>query len=417
VSSGRGAVAEYVGAFFKLSRDVRLFLLSTVVSGLCYMGLYFLLFNLYLLRLGYDLEFIGVFVSVGAFSFALFSLPAGMAGRRFGSRKAMIFGMVVLTLGLGMLSIAAWVPVTWRSLWLIFFCALREFGNSFYLVNSSPYLMSATAATERDFAFSLRGTLTPIAGFLGTLIGGFLPQLSESYLHWSADDPANYMAPLILSSLLLLPGVVALCMTREVAVDIGERALETAERGAMPLMLLLPIAAVSALFVVAASAGQTFYGVYMDTVLKTPTQLIGLVASCGQLMTAATMLLAPVLMARWGHAGTFVRMGICMGLSLLPMALLPHWLAVGASLVGVVVMMTFASTALTVFHQELVPVGWRPAMSGASLMAMGVGWGIVSSGGGYFVAAWGWALFYLLASGGTLLGIGVFFWRFGLKKR
>ena len=105
-----------------------------------------------------------------------------------------------------------------------------------------------------------------------------------------------------------------------------------------------------------------------------------------------------------------------MGLSLLPMALISHWLAAGVSTVGVVVMMTFSSTALTVFHQELVPVGWRPAMSGVSLMAMGVGWGIVSSGGGYFIAAFGWTLFFLLAGWGTLLGVGVFFVRFGVKR-
>lgn len=413
----RGAVAEYIQAFLQLSRDVRLFMVSALVSGVCYMGIYFLLFNLYLLRLGYGLEFIGVFVSVGAFSFAVSSLPAGMAGRRFGSRRPMIFGMVILTVGLGMLASAAWVPVVWRSAWLIFFCGLREFGNAFYMVNSNPYLMSATAASERDYAFSLRGTLTPVAGFFGTLIGGFLPQLSEAYLGWSANDPANYMAPLLLSSLLLLPGIIALWATREVEVEAGAMTRETADRGTMPWGLFLPIAAVSGLFIVAASAGQSFYSIYMDTVLKTPTQLIGAVASCGQLMSAGMMLMAPMLMGRWGHAGTFVRMGFCMGLSLLPMALISHWLAVGFSVVGVVVLMSFAATALTVFHQELVPPGWRPAMSGVSLMAMGIGWGIVSSGGGYFVAAWGWPLFFLLALGGTVLGVGVFWVRFGVGWR
>ncbi|MBT5327347.1 MAG: hypothetical protein HOL51_14620, partial [Gemmatimonadetes bacterium] len=81
------AVAEYIESFFRLSRDVRLFLVSVMASGVCYMGLYFLLINLYLLRLGYGLEFIGVFVSTGAFSFAISSLPAGIVGRRFGSRR------------------------------------------------------------------------------------------------------------------------------------------------------------------------------------------------------------------------------------------------------------------------------------------------------------------------------------------
>ena len=81
------------------------------------------------------------------------------------------------------------------------------------------------------------------------------------------------MFPLLLSSVLLLPGLVALSITR----DVAQAGAETVprERGAMPLKLLITIAVVSLLFIVAASAGQSFYNVYMDTVLKAPTQLIG----------------------------------------------------------------------------------------------------------------------------------------------
>ena len=398
----------YLQAFKDLNRDVRLFMVSVVVSGVCYMGLYFLLINLYLLRLGYELEFIGVFVSTGAFSFAVFSLPAGMAGRRFGSRRPMLLGMGVLMLGLGALSVAAWVPAGWRSAWLIFFCGLRELGHAFYMVNTPPYLMGATTAAERDFAFSLRATLTPVAAFLGSLIGGVLPRASAFFFGWAEDDPANYMAPLMLSSLLLLPGLVAVWLIREVATETAE----PGERGAMPLGLMAAIAAVSGLFIIAASAGQSFYNIYMDTALGVPTYLIGAVASTGQLLTAVTMLAAPALMARWGHGGTFVRMGLGLSLSLLPMVLVPHWLAAGASVVGVAALMSLSFTALAIFHQGLVPVGWRPAMSGASMMAMGVGWGIVSSGGGYFVATWGWVPFFLLGIAGTALGMGLFWWRF-----
>ena len=130
MSDLRGLASAYLQGLERLNRDVRLFMVSALVAGTCYMGLYFLLINLYLLRLGYDIEFIGIFVSTGAFSFAVFSLPAGIAGRHFGSRRPMIFGMSVLMLGLGMLALSAWVPADLRSGWLIFFCALREFGNA-----------------------------------------------------------------------------------------------------------------------------------------------------------------------------------------------------------------------------------------------------------------------------------------------
>jgi MFS family permease len=403
-------LGNYLQALGKLNRDVRLFLLSTVASGICYMGLYFLLINLYLLRLGYDLEFIGLFVATGAFSFALSSLPASMVGRRWGSRRPMIFGMTVLALGLAMLALSALVPAPWRSIWLIFFCALREFGNSFYLVNATPYLMQVSTPAERDYAFSLRGTLTPLAAFVGALAGGWLPQLSAFFSTRPIDDPLNYMAPLLLSSLLLVPGVIALSKTREIEDNTLHD--EQRERGAMPVGKLATIALISLLFIVSASASQSFYNVYMDTVLQAQTQLIGTVASCGQLLSVALMLAAPALMKRWGHGRAFVLMALGMALSLLPIALVPHWSAAGLSIIGIVTLMAFSSTALTIFHQELVPVGWRPAMSGVSLMAMGIGWGVISSGGGYFVAAWGWPPFFLLAASVTALGAILFGARF-----
>ena len=398
----------YLQAFKGLNRDVRLFMVSVVVLGVCYMGLYSLLINLYLLRLGYGLEFIGVFVSIGAFSFAAFSLPAGMAGRRYGSRRPMLLGMVVLLLGMGALSVAVWVPAGWRSIWLVVFCGLRELGHAFYAVNTAPYLMGATSAADRDYAFSLRGTLTPVAAFLGSLIGGVLPWVSMIFFGRAEDDPTNYIAPLMLSSLLLLPGLMAMWLIREVATE----TTESDERGGMPLESMAAIAVVSVLFIIAVSTGQSFYNVYMDIALEVPTYLIGAVASVGQLLTAVTMFAAPALMARWGYGGTFMRMGLGLCLSLLPMVLVPHWLAAGASVVGIAVLMSLGFTALTIFHQGLVPVGWRPAMSGASMTAMGVGWGIVSSGGGYFVAMWGWAPFFFLGIVGTALGMGLFWWRF-----
>ena len=104
-------------ALARLNRDVRLFMVSAVATGVCYTGLYFLLINLYLLRMGYGVEFIGVFISTGAFSFALFSLPAGAAGRRWGSRRPMIFGVCVLSFGLAMLALSALLPAAWQPIW------------------------------------------------------------------------------------------------------------------------------------------------------------------------------------------------------------------------------------------------------------------------------------------------------------
>ncbi len=380
----------------RLNRDVRLFMVSAVATGVCYTGLYFLLINLYLLRMGYGVEFIGIFISTGAFSFALFSLPAGAVGRRWGSRRAMIFGMGVLSFGLAMLALSALLPTAWQSIWLLSFCALREFGNAFYLVNANPYLMSVAQSDERAHAFSIRATITPLAGFVGSLLGGWLPALSAALFALNDRSPLCYVAPLLLASVLLLPGLGCLVRAGEGQEEATQSASQA--RGARPLNAMLAIGLVSLLFVVAVSAGQSFYSIYMDSVLGSSTKTIGLVASLGQLASALLMLGAPAVLTRWGHARSFVGSAVCLGLSIVPMALIAHWLAAGLSVIGIAFLMAFGSTALTLFHQELVPPGWRSAMSGASMMTMGFGWGLVASGGGFFVSVWGWRAFFLTAA-------------------
>ena len=383
-------------ALARLNRDVRLFMVSAVATGFCYTGLYFLLISLYLLRMGYGVEFIGVFISTGAFSFALFSLPAGAASRRWGSRRPMIFGVCVLSFGLAMLALSALLPGAWQPIWLLSFCALREWGNAFYLVNANPYLMSVTQSEERAHVFSTRAILTPLAGFAGALLGGWLPALSAALFALDERDPLCYVAPMLLASLLLLPGLGCLVLAGEGGEETTPSASQ--ERGARPLNAMLAVGLVSLLFIVAVSAGQSFYSVYMDSVLDSSTETIGLVTSLGQLASAVLMLGAPAVLARWGHARSFVGAAIFLGLSIVPIALIAHWLAAGLSVIGIAFLMAFGSTALTLFHQELVHPGWRAAMSGASMMTMGFGWGLVASGGGFFISALGWTAFFLTAA-------------------
>ena len=90
---------------------------------------------------------------------------------------------------------------------------------------------------------------------------------------------------------------------------------------------MLAVGLVSLLFIVAVSAGQSFYSVYMDSVLDSSTETIGLVTSLGQLATAVLMLGAPAVLTRWGHARSFVGAAIFLGLSIVPIALIAHWLS------------------------------------------------------------------------------------------
>ena len=110
----------YVRDLRSFDRNVRLYLISGALVGFTTAGgIYTVLLNLYILRLGYGFELVGMVNAAGAIAYALFCLPAGAMGKRFGTRRVMLFGMVLITVGNGMLPLAEFVAESWRAHWLV----------------------------------------------------------------------------------------------------------------------------------------------------------------------------------------------------------------------------------------------------------------------------------------------------------
>ncbi len=92
-----------------------------------------------------------------------------------------------------------------------------------------------------------------------------------------------------------------------------------------------------------------------------------------------------------------------MGLALLPLALVPHWLAAGMASVLFGALSSLSFAILAVYRQQLVAPEWRPAMSGLSILISGLVGGASLSGAGYAIAAWGYQAVFLLCAGVSLL--------------
>ena len=160
----------------RFNRDVRLYLIASALFGFSlFGGVYSLLLNLYLLRLGYGPRFVGLVNATGALSFAASSMPSGVLGGRWGSRRCMIAGICVSVIGFGVLSQAELVPPALQGNYILVTYSLALFGLALYFVNGTPYLMGIADPKERNDVFSVHAALLPFAGFAGSLFGGFLP--------------------------------------------------------------------------------------------------------------------------------------------------------------------------------------------------------------------------------------------------
>jgi MFS family permease len=111
---------SYLQALRLFSRDVRLYMITFALFAFTiFGGIYTVLLNLYLLRLGYGPEFIGLVNAVGLLALAIFCLPAGAFSKRWGTRRTMIAGLCMAIVGDGALPLAEFLPETLRSGWLL----------------------------------------------------------------------------------------------------------------------------------------------------------------------------------------------------------------------------------------------------------------------------------------------------------
>ena len=72
-------ITDYLSMLRLFSRDLRLFLITAALVALAWDGVRTVILNLYLLRLGYGPQFVGLVSAVGAFAFALLCPLAGSA--------------------------------------------------------------------------------------------------------------------------------------------------------------------------------------------------------------------------------------------------------------------------------------------------------------------------------------------------
>ena len=404
----------YLRRVHLFSRDVRLYLASWAIAGFTRTGVYAVLFNLYVLRLGYGPEFIGLIHGVGALTFAASALPAGALGTRWGSRRTMIAGITLLALGSSLLPLAEFIPVPLRVGWLLATRSLGQVGAALYIVNCDPYLMGATSAEERNHVFAVASALTPLSGFIGSLVAGVLPGLVATVLHVSLDDPTPYGYLLMIAGMLLIPALLGLRATREVSE--GRLWAKSAEARNVPYSAIVIIPLLILLLTSGQSAAGTFINVYLDAGLRVPIPLIGTVLAVCQLLAVPGSLAMPLLAERLGKGLIVVwgSLGVVLGLLLL--ALIPHWGAAGLGFAVVRVCVMIVDPAFSIYRQEVVPARWRPAMSGAIVVAMGIGQSAMAFGGGYMITALGYGTLFLTGAGLTVFAA-LLFWAYSRVPR
>jgi predicted MFS family arabinose efflux permease len=285
-------------------------------------------------------------------------------------------------------------------------------GLGFYLVNGLPFMMGTTEPEERPYVFSVHIALAPLAGFAGSLVGGFMPAAFSRVLGVSVENPMLYAYPMWLAAVLLIPGILVLLGARagygrsEPAPAAGA---PEGRRGMAPYGLLIAVALITALRFGGRATTTTFFNVYLDEQLGVSTALIGMLVAAGQLLAIPAALTTPWLVARRGNVGTIVWGSVGVALCTLPLALIPHWTAAGFGYISSWAIFTMTIGPMRVFSQELVAPRWRASMASIFMMGAGLAFSSVSLVGGFVITAVGYQTLFLIGVG-LLAMATVLFW-------
>lgn len=407
-------LATYVGTLRRFSRDLRLYLAAAALQGLVIEGINRVLLNLYMLRLGYGPEPIGLVNAVAAIVFTLSCLLAGSWTSRWGARRTLIAGMWSMSAACTLLPLAESVPAAWRVAWLAGTYAVAGLGQALTFVAGIPFLMAAAGPQERDHAFAAYAAVGPLSAVLGSLLGGALPGVLAALLGIHGDAPAAYGYPLWISALLF--AVAALLLHRMGEVSLGRAAARRSTGQRPPYGLIAAIALIVVLRYAGNGAVVTFFNVYLDAGLGTSTRLIGALVAAGRLLTVPAVLATPLLVARWGRGRTIILGSLAIAFMILPMAFLPHWAAAGLGLVGVSALFAVTSTALRVYSQELVARSWRSAMSASLMTGAGLSASAIAFSGGYLIPSIGYSGLFALGAALTAAGATAFWVAFRVPR-
>lgn len=398
--------AIYRGTLGRFGRDEQLVLIAMGLSAFAANGIFTVLFNIYLLRLGYDTRFIGLMAAGVAAGRATACLLAAAVGSRWGTRLPMLVGIALTITSYALLPLNEVVPQEGRAGWLLTTSIMGSVGLAVKMVNFTAFTMGATTPDQRTHAFSLNAAMAPLAGFAGSLLGGFLPGALSGALDATLQDVAPYRYALSVTPLLLLPVAWLIWQVREV--DVARTGEMHTARGRAPYGLMALLTLVMILRWAGRGPTTTFFNVYLDDALGASTALIGALTAAGNLVAVPAALLMPAIVARWGAYRALVWGSVGMALSILPLALIPHPAAAGAWLIVTLALFGITSPAITVFSQEMVELAWRAAMSGVMNMSVGLGSALIALGGGYAISAFGYRAVFLFSATAMIVGALVF---------
>jgi MFS family permease len=406
----RRVLAEYAANLSSFRPNARLYLLSVVLTGAAG-GVFRLLFNFYVLSLGYDQAFLGNLVTASSMTALIMALPMGYVADLLGRKKSLLIGG--LSLPLAVLAMVIW-PFGWV---FIVMNVLVGLGQSLSGVTMGPFLMENSSDKERSYLFSFSSGLQMASAFAGNWVGGNLPSWVSGSAQVAATDSTAYGLSLIVVVAGAILASAPLLFMRMPKLPKSQRSVFApfayfASHRSLLGRLVLPMLVTS----IGAGLIMPFMNIFFRTVHNQSDAAIGAMFAWGSLAMGAGLMLAPPLADRYGKIKLVV---ITQSLSIPFLALLgfsPEFaLSAGAYYVRLA-LMNMSGPVYQTFVMEKVEPSARATVASLVSMSNSFGWAFSPTLSGWIQVNYGFAPAFGVTIVAYVLSISLYYGFFWPRK-
>ena len=397
-------IGDYIRSMCGFNTNVRLFLAQTFITGI-YSGIYGVVFNLYVLHMGFDTGFLGLLLSVTLLASALASIPAGMLCDRFNHKAILVI--------FGLLSIVTMLPlfVSSSPVVLLVSAAVSGIFGQISLVCATPFLTENCEKGGMTHVFSASSALAWAASVIGFAAGGVLPYLWP-YLQVSGD---KYRLTMLFSLVLLAVGWTMLLFLK------GEQAhqppeLQRTSLNLKPSTVVLKFMLISVIIGAGSGMIVPYFNVYFTKIVHASVFGTGLVFAVASMFMVAGFIAIPWLSGKIGRARSAVLTQIASLPFLMLLAITSSFLVASSAYIMRMLLMNMAAPATTSLQMEVI----RPEERGyaVGLMSMGQSFAIAAStyASGLLMAGDNYTLPFMITCMSYIAAAGLMYYYFGREE-
>lgn len=403
--------------FSSYNRNIKFFMLANVLIQIG-LGVFMVMYNLYIKELGMPETVNGKVISMTATASALMLIPAGFLSDRFGRKWVIIAGAVfgAMTLFYRSFTITETPLVTAAFLTGLFMAFVQVSGVPFLAENSKP--------SERVQMFSIYFALMTVANVVGSLLGGVISDVFQTILDMEAVYAIRWslLAGAFIYSCGLIPLLSLKSRSTEIEEKVSHDPLVPANDINLKknLIVIFHFSFASLLIGLGSGLVVPYLNLYFSNRFDASNTYIGLILSLGSAMTAVAMLIGPMLVRKVGKVKALI---IFQVLSIPFLILTAYTTSLFLAAIGFLLrqaLMNAGNPIQSAIAMEVVHDKYKGLANSLNQVVFNVGWatmgplaaGLVVAFGSY----WGYAYAFTITAGLYVVSSIYYYFIFGKRK-